>query len=182
MQECFEDAAAFKFGDVDPEIFSGLKGRVNHGGTGVEDHDAGFGDVFEKSRERFEIDGGGLQGRVLGARVFELGDDLDGQLSGGGGFEQLAEDGVSKSVVMKARVEAQGFHAMGLLAAFEVILPAGMEWTKGADGEEKVGGGLGAVGGETSIDGGEILLKQGVVAADPGLGDAVNLQVLGKSG
>ena len=60
LKEGFEDAAAFEFGDVDPEIFSGLKGRVNHGGTGVEDHDAGFGDVFEKSRERFEIDGGGL--------------------------------------------------------------------------------------------------------------------------
>ncbi len=60
LKECFEDAAAFEFGDVDPEIFSGLEGRVNHGGTGVEHHDAGFGDVFEKSRQRFEIDGGGL--------------------------------------------------------------------------------------------------------------------------
>ncbi len=86
LKEGFEDAAAFEFGDVEPEVWGGLERCMDHGGAGVEDHDTGFGDVFEKSREQFEIDGGSLQGRVLGSLVFELGDDLEGDACGGGGF------------------------------------------------------------------------------------------------
>ena len=83
---------------------------------------------------------------------------------------------------MEAGVEAEGFHAVGLLAAFEVVLPAGMVGVEGADGEEEVGVGFGAVGGEAGVDGGEVLLEEGVVATGPGLGDAVCVEVVGESG
>ena len=182
LEEGFDDAAAFEFGDVEPEVWGGLEGGVDHGGAGVEDHDAGFGDVFEKSRERFEIDGGGLQGGVLGALVFELGDDLERDARGDGGFEEVAEGGVGKGVAVEAGVEAEGFHAVGLLAAFEVVLPAGMGGVEGADGEEEVGGGFGAVGGEAGVDGGEVGVEEGVEAAGPGLGDAFGAEVVGESG
>ena len=117
---------------------------------------------------------------MLSAGVFQLGDDLNGEMGGASGFEELEERRVVQSVVVEPWVESQGFHAVVLLAPFEVVTPTWLSGAEGANGQEQIGGCAGAVGSDACVDRGQVLLEERIIAANPSLSDAMGTQVGGQ--
>ena len=126
FEEGFDDAAAFQFGDVDPEIGSGLQLGVDHGCAGVEDHDSAISVLSQPLIEGVELDGFRAGGGVLGAGVFQLGDDLDGDWRVMSAFKKFSECGLVQGVAMEAWVETEDFDVEVVDAMAEVILPGSL--------------------------------------------------------